>query len=174
MTDLSPTARVILGMLALGNRTGYEIKQMVDLSTRRFWAARYGQIYPELRHLEDQGLVRGRPEPSGGRARTVYDLTEAGEAALREWLASDEDLVYEARDEGMLKLFFSDSLPERRLENIRAMRALQERKLSELRGIEQKADQMHPGPRLTLELGMSITHGIIDWCDAAERRLGQE
>jgi DNA-binding PadR family transcriptional regulator len=174
MTDLSPTARVILGMLALGNRTGYEIKQMVDLSTRRFWAASYGQIYPELRHLEDQGLVRGRPEPSGGRARTVYDLTEAGEAALREWLASDEGLVYEARDEGMLKLFFSDSLPERRLENIRAMRALQERKLSELRGIEQKADQMHPGPRLTLELGMSITRGIIDWCDAAERRLGQE
>ena len=161
-------------MLALGNHTGYEIKQVVDKSTRRFWAASYGQIYPELRRLEEHGLVRGRSEPSGARARTAYELTDAGEAALREWLASDDELVYESRDEGMLKLFFSDSLPERQLENIRAMRTLQERKLSELRAIEQKADEFHSGPRLTLELGISITQGIIDWCEAAERRLTEE
>jgi PadR family transcriptional regulator, regulatory protein AphA len=161
-------------MLALGNRTGYEIKQVVDVSTRHFWAASYGQIYPELKRLEDRGLVRGRPEPSGARARTAYELTEAGEGALREWLASDEELVYEARDEGMLKLFFSDSLPERRLENIRAMRAVQERKLAQLRALEQKADQMHPGPQLTLEVGISITQSIINWCQATERRLAEE
>jgi PadR family transcriptional regulator AphA len=174
MADLSATGRVILGMLALGNRTGYEIKRVVDFSTRHFWAASYGQIYPELRRLEDQGLVRGRPQPSGARPRTAYELTEAGEAALREWLGSGEELVYEVRDEGMLKLFFSDGLPDRQLENIRAMRALQQRKLSQLRAIEEKADQMHPGPRLALELGMSITEGIIDWCQAAERRLDEE
>jgi DNA-binding PadR family transcriptional regulator len=161
-------------MLALGNRTGYEIKQVVDKSTRHFWAASYGQIYPELRRLEDEGLVRGQPEPAGGRARTAYELTEAGEAALRDWLASDEQHTYELRDEGMLKLFFSDSLPERRLQNIRAMRELQERKLSQLRAIEQKADEMHPGPRMTLGLGISITQGIIDWCQVAERRLAAE
>ena len=161
-------------MLALGNRTGYEIKRMVDFSTRHFWAASYGQIYPELRHLEDLGLVRGRPEPAGGRARTAHELTDAGEVALREWLGSGEELVYEVRDEGMLKLFFSDSLPDQQLENIRAIRALQERKLSQLRAIEQKADQMHSGPRLTLGLGISITQGVIDWCHAAERRLGDQ
>jgi DNA-binding PadR family transcriptional regulator len=174
MADLTPTGRVILGMLALGNRTGYDIKRVVDVSTRHFWAASYGQIYPELRRVEEQGLVRGRPEPSGGRARTTYELTEAGEDALREWLASDEPLVYEVRDEGMLKLFFSDSLPEGRLENTRMMRALQQRRLSQLLAIEQKADQMHPGPRLTLELGISVTQAIIDWCEAADRRLGEE
>ena len=102
-------------------------------STRRrsnFWAASYGQIYPELKRLEDQGLVRGRQEPTGERARTVYDLTAAGQAALEEWLASDAELIDESRDEGMLKLFFSDVLPEQRIENIRAMRALHERKLA--------------------------------------------
>ncbi len=174
MADLNPTGRVILGMLALGKRTGYDIKQLVDKSTRNFWAASYGQIYPELRRLEDQGLVRGRPEPSGGRARTAYELTEAGEAALRGWLASDDELLYEVRDEGLLKLFFSDSLPERRVENIRAMRVLQQRKLSQLQAIDQQADHMHAGPRLTLEVGISITQGIIDWCEAAERRLAEE
>src|SRR5436309_6144702 len=116
--ELTPTGRVILGMIAFGKRTGYDIKTFVDKTTRYFWAASYGQIYPELKRLEDRGLIRGRPEPSGGRARTVYELTEAGEAALHGWLASDAEPLEELRDEGMLKLFFSDSLPERRIANI--------------------------------------------------------
>src|SRR5258707_11150881 len=130
--ELNATGRVILGMIAFGKRTGYDIKAFVDKTTRYFWAASYGQIYPELRRLEEQGLVRGRPEPSGGRARTVYELTEAGQIALQQWLESDEEPLYELRDEGMLKLFFSDSLPERRIEIVRAIRTRQERKLAQL------------------------------------------
>src|SRR5947208_14554136 len=75
---LTPTGRVILGMIGIGKQTGYDIKQLVDKSTRHFWAASYGQIYPELKRLEELGLVQGRSEPSGGRARTVYELTDAG------------------------------------------------------------------------------------------------
>ena len=67
-TPLTPTGRVILGMIALGKQTGYDIKQLVDRSVRFFWAASYGQIYPELRRLEVQGLIAGRSEPAG-RAR---------------------------------------------------------------------------------------------------------
>src|SRR5437588_8875419 len=85
--ELTPTGRVILGMIAFGRQTGYDIKQLVDKSTRHFWAASYGQIYPELRRLEEHGLVRGVSDPRGGRARTVYQLTPAGTAALHEWLA---------------------------------------------------------------------------------------
>src|SRR5260370_4639263 len=118
-------------MVAFGKRTGYDIKAFVDSTTRNFWAASYGQIYPELKRLEDQGLVRGRPEPSGARPRTVYELTEAGQHALESWLALDEEPLYELRDEGMLKLFFSDSLPERRIENIPAMRERHERQLAQ-------------------------------------------
>src|ERR1700745_1136680 len=88
--QLSPTGRVILGMIAFGKRTGYDIKTFVDKTTRYFWAASYGQIDPELKRLEDQALVQGRHEPSGGRARTVYELTEAGTAALERWLESDD------------------------------------------------------------------------------------
>src|ERR1700754_2500461 len=87
--ELTATGRVILGMLASGRRTGYDIKAFVDRTTRYFWAASYGQIYPELKRLEGQGLVRGQSEPSGGRARTAYELTEAGAAALRGRLQAD-------------------------------------------------------------------------------------
>ena len=70
--ELTPTGKVILGMLAFGKNTGYEIKQFVDKTTRFFWAASYGQIYPELKRLEDQGLVRGPTRAVGGpRANRV-------------------------------------------------------------------------------------------------------
>jgi DNA-binding PadR family transcriptional regulator len=171
--DLNATGRVILGMIAFGKRTGYDIKAFVDRTTRYFWAASYGQIYPELKRLEEQGLVRGRPEPSGGRARTVYELTEAGTAALQQWLESDDEPLYELRDEGMLKLFFSDSLPERRIEIVRAMRTRHERKLAQLRSIEPMASKGPTGSYLTLQMGIGNTEWLIEWCEATERRLAK-
>jgi DNA-binding PadR family transcriptional regulator len=174
-TELTPTGRVILGMLALGKRTGYDIKQFVDKSTRHFWAASYGQIYPELKRLEQQGLVTGAAEPTGGRARMVYELTDAGRTALRDWLASSEEPLHELRDEGMLKLFFSDvGSPEQRIENVRAMRIRQERKLVQLRSIEPYASQGPSGTYLTLQLGIGLTEWFMDWCAATERRLAAE
>lgn len=172
--ELSSSGRVILGLIAFGKRTGYDIKTFVDRTTRYFWAASYGQIYPELKRFEDQGLVRSRPEPSGGRARTVYELTEAGEAALQQWLEADDEPSYELRDEGMLKLFLSDSLPERRIEIVRAMRERSERKLAHLRSIEPHASQGPKGAYLTLQLGIGMTEWTVQWCEATERQLATE
>jgi PadR family transcriptional regulator AphA len=172
--NLTPTGRVILGMIAFGQSTGYDIKQLVDQSTRHFWAASYGQIYPELRRLEEEGLIEGRSEPSGGRARTVYELTETGGQALRGWLTADAELVYELRDEGMLKLFFSDVAPESRIENIRAMRAQYERKRAQLCALGANAGEIESGPSLTLEIGLGVMGWLIDWCDTTERRLVAE
>jgi PadR family transcriptional regulator, regulatory protein AphA len=173
---LTPTARVILGMIALGKQTGYDIKQLVDQSTRHFWAASYGQIYPELRRLEEQGLVAGQPEPRGGRARIVYTLTPAGEAAFTDWLDdTHEDIPFEVRAESMLKLFFSDAAtPEQRLRNLRAMRDGHQRTLAQLQSLRHKSDDMPTGPRLTLELGLALHTAAVEWCEEAEKRLTSE
>jgi PadR family transcriptional regulator AphA len=173
---LTPTARVILGMIALGKQTGYDIKQLVDKSTRHFWAASYGQIYPELRRLEEQGLISGQPEPRGGRARTVYTLTPAGHAAFTDWLGdTGDDMPFEVRAEGMLKLFFSDAAaPEQRIENLRAMRDAHLRTLAQLQAVSDSSPDMPSGPRLTLELGLGLHGFIVGWCEDTERRLNQE
>jgi DNA-binding PadR family transcriptional regulator len=171
---LSATARVVLGLIPFGKRTGYDIKTFVDRTTRYFWAASYGQIYPELKKLEERGLVRGRHEPSGARARTVYELTDAGESALTAWLASEEEPSYELRDEGMLKLFFSDSLPEQRSAILRAMREREERGLAHLRSIEPHASRGPTGAHLTLQLGIGLTEWTIQWCKETERHLATE
>ncbi|HEY2159718.1 MAG TPA: PadR family transcriptional regulator [Solirubrobacteraceae bacterium] len=174
-SPLTTTGRVILGMIALGKRTGYDIKQLVDRSVRFFWAASYGQIYPELRRLEEQGLITGRSEPSGGRARTVYELTAAGRQALEDWLNGESGVEWEVRDEGLLKLFFSDFTdPEHRLANVRSMRAVQEGKLAQLKMLQAEDSPVHTGPALTLERGIEMTQWLIDWCHETERRLSEE
>ena len=178
MEELSKTAYVILGMLRLGKRTGYEIKSLVDVSTRFFWAASYGQIYPELAKLEEAGLIRGEADPSNGRRRKAYELTEAGEAALHDWLVSPEPLHFEMRHEGVLKFFFSDALPpDERLEPLRQMRAEHEQVLERLRaiaGVKDADPDATPGsPRLTLEWGIAYEKFLIDWCSQMERRLAQ-
>ena len=100
--ELNATGKVILGMLAARPRSGYEIKQLVDNSARFFWAASYGQIYPELRRLEDAGLIAGADASQGARQRTVYRLTAAGRRAARAWIAGPPE-VFEMRDEGLLE-----------------------------------------------------------------------
>lgn len=172
---LTPTGRVILAMIAAGKQTGYDMKQLVDKATRYFWAASYGQIYPELRRLEEHGLVRGQDSPRGGRARTVYTLTDAGEAALEHWLEPAADPTFEVRDEGMLRLFFSDlGTPDQRVQNLAAMRRLHERTLAQLHALAAGEGEMGSGPALTLELGIGLHQWLVDWCETAERRLAEE
>jgi DNA-binding PadR family transcriptional regulator len=155
-------------MVGIGKGTGYDIKQLVDRSTRFFWAASYGQIYPELRRLEEARLLRSREEPTGGRPRTVYELTNTGRGALDQWLRSDEGLMGEMRDEGMLKLFFSDLAgPERQRQILRQMADTYRRKLDAL----EKLEPMRPGPQLTLELGQGVTRWMLEWCEQTEQRL---
>jgi len=169
---LTATGRAILGMVALGRSTGYEIKQLADRSIRHFWAVSYGQVYPELRRLEAQGLVRRRPEQPGGRARKAYGLTEAGRRALKRWLAEDREHPFEVRSEGMLKLFFSH-LEDRAatLRQLRALRRSHERLLAQLTGITIHDPSTSLGLALTLELGIEIHARVIAWCQEAERRL---
>src|SRR3954469_13011543 len=124
---------VILGLLAIGPRSGYEIKATVDRSTRFFWAASYGQIYPELRRLEREGLVEGEDAPAGARNRRVYPLTKSGRNELRSWLTSEGDLTFELRDESLLRLFFADALPrEQALQLLEGRRRGHERYLEAL------------------------------------------
>ncbi|MBD0283557.1 MAG: PadR family transcriptional regulator [Thermoleophilaceae bacterium] len=172
--ELSPTAYVILGMLRNGPQSGYEIKRAVDHSTRFFWAASYGQIYPELTRLAKAGLVEGHSQPTGGRRRTAYRLTDAGREELRRWLDRPPERL-ELRDEGLLKLFFAGAAePGKAVEIIDAKRRLVEEKLAALRKIEPyaaAAASTDPFPYLVLRYGIESSEWVIAWCERARAEL---
>lgn len=172
MEQLSPTAYVILGLVRSEPRSGYEIKAMVDGSTRFFWAASYGQIYPELKRLAEGGLVSGAEAPTGGRRRTVYEITADGEEELKAWLRQPPQ-TYEMREEGLLKLFFANALPRQEAaEILRAMRAHRLDVLSQLRAIEPVAqEKQDPFPLMVLRSGIEFTEWFADWCGRMEEQV---
>ncbi len=169
----SPTAYVILGMLNMHPRSGYEIKAFADSSTRFFWAASYGQIYPELRRLEEAGLISGEDADTGDRRRRVYRIEPAGRELLLAWLRTPPT-VWELRDDALLKLFFADALdPGEALTILDRMRDASRRTTERLLDIDARghAARKPPYPKLVLQYGLDFNAWQIAWCDEAERRI---
>jgi len=175
---LGVPAYVVLGMVRLGARSGYEIKQTVEQSIRYFWTISQVQIYPSLERLEQAGLITGRAEPRGRRRRRVYEITEQGDAALRQWLRRAEPMPFELRDPGLVKLFFADALQDGdALGLLGAVRQRSEERLEALRAIEPAAslarEEGNVYPLLTLQMGIGFHQAIIDVCRDFERNHGQ-
>jgi PadR family transcriptional regulator, regulatory protein AphA len=171
--DLSSTAYVILGMLGWRPMSGYEIKSLVDKSTRFFWAASYGQIYPELRRLAAAGLIEGKASPKGGRRRNVYRLTPAGRRELRGWLNTDPE-VFELRDEGLLKLFFADAAGgESAAQTLDAKRREHERIAARLEEIE-RTGRPDGFAYEVLRYGIECNRWQAQWCERAMRAVEEE
>lgn len=173
--ELSNVAYVILGFLAYsesGPMSGYDIKQWIDKSVRFFFAASYGQIYPELKKLSEAGLVVGEDDPTSGRARTAYTVTDDGRAALRSWLLEDDARI-EMRDQGILRVFFSESLSKaERIAKLVALREERKAQLAVIEAIQVSPEEVkHQMPDLVLEYGLGMHKYVIAWCDRAIAHL---
>jgi PadR family transcriptional regulator, regulatory protein AphA len=165
---------VILGLLAMRPLAGYDIKAIVDRSTRFFWAASYGQIYPELRRLEAEGLIVGEDAPKGGRQRRVYSLTPAGRKALVEWLLGPT-VTIELRDESLLRLFFADALPkEQALLLLEGRKLGHEQFLEGLRAIDARPGQDPEFVDLVLHWGIAFNEWGAQWCQQQLDHLRNE
>lgn len=174
--ELTAAAYVVLGMIHLGARSGYEIKRTVDQSIRFFWTISPVQVYPSLRQLEQAGYITGRAEPQGRRPRRAYQITTAGKSALRHWLLQAHPMPFELRDTGMVKLFFADALqPSQARELLDAVRQRSARHLATLEAIRPQAEatKAHGNlfPLLTLEMGLAFHQAIMAACDNLETQL---
>ena len=170
--ELNPTSHVVLGMLALGPRSGYDIKQLADISTRHFWAISYGQIYPELRRLSEAGLVKAEDASHGTRHRTIYHLTPAGRKLLKQWVSDPGVEKVEIRDEMLLKLFFADAMS--RKETVTHLEAMRERHQQIAAGLREKEPMVAAQPHQMKYEVMKFGIGLHEWCADWYGRLAQD
>lgn len=174
---LTPTARVVLGMLGHGRRTGYDIKRAVETSTRFFWGASFGQIYPELERLRSAGLVEVVADEEGAGSRRAHRLTPAGRVALRGWLVDDAEPHFQYRDEAMLRLFFGDLMaPDDVIAHVRRTRVMLEADAQRVRTeiLPKALEGSRAGRPLTLEtahFGLELTEWMAAWYSDLEHRL---
>ena len=87
-------ALVLLSVLdrATEDLYGYQIAKHLQRRSEGNPIVKQGALYPVLRTLSANGLLASRVVPSyAGPPRRYYRITDAGRAALRQWLAIWQD-----------------------------------------------------------------------------------
>ena len=165
------TEFAILGLLAGGQRSGYDIRKEVQDTLSHFWNESIGHIYPMLRRLHGKGLVSRQTESTAGKPdRHVYAITEDGLAELRHWLVEPIE-PSPPRLEILLKLYFgAHTAPSVLIEHLVKYKRAREQTLAAL----ERAAQSLPADstddvylELTLSAGLHSARAAIAWSDEA-------
>jgi DNA-binding PadR family transcriptional regulator len=163
-TDLA-----VLAVLSIQPMTGYALRDAIRVHLGAFWSESFGQIYPALARLRDEGLVAaGEGDRSGS---SVHSLTPAGRARLVE-LMREPATSTPPRNGMLLRLFFGSVLgaaacrelvAEARahavamLENLAAARRETEAEPSDL--------PQRPYWLMTISAGEHTARAAIAWAD---------
>lgn len=181
MTRTSSTPFVILGILGLaGSRplSGYDIKQVIDTAISHFWSESYGQIYPVLKRMAADKLIRPRTIKDSGRNKVVYTMTAKGKKDLGAWMERPP-AVGPMRDELVLKLFFGSQtsvpvlmrhLREHR-DRAKAMGGQYSAYL--MKQAECQPEQMTPYQVITLRGGIIMCEAFEQWAEESLAMLSQ-
>lgn len=93
----------LLALLSSRAMTGYDISKQFSQSVAHVWHAPDSQIYPELKRMENDGLLESVEVPWGPKGtKKEYHVTEAGLAAFRQWIDSPLE-IRRQRDPAYLK-----------------------------------------------------------------------
>jgi len=160
-----------LGILSLGDATGYEIKKMVAEGSFSFFSeASYGSIYPALGKLMEEGLVTCRAMHQDKRPdKKVYTLTEEGRAELTRSLRKDPD-PDKNRSEFLAAILFCESVAPERVADLIQDRILEHReKIIALEGI--LAGEMTPASRFVVEYGIATQKAALEFLEENQAGL---
>lgn len=171
----------LLGFLSYMPQTGYELKNVFDVSVRHFWPADQSQIYRTLGQMYDEELValelvkqQERPD------RKVYSITEAGRDELHRWLTSGPPMQ-EMRSAPLIQVFFAGQLDnEEALQIFRTGAHIMRMVLEGYTGVTQVIEQVSQRMAterdaffwaLTLESGLVSARAQLEWMEDVIRRL---
>ena len=106
--SLTTTSYAILGLLEIQPWSTYELAQLMRRSLHFVWPRAESNLYAEPKRLMEAGLASAEVVWNGDRKRTVYSITAAGTAALRDWLA-EEPAPQRLESESALRLMYGNS-----------------------------------------------------------------
>lgn len=100
-----------LGVLTMGDATGYEIKKIFEDRLDLIFHASYGSIYPSLNRLTDEGLVSCEEFVQEKRPdKKIYSITAKGRYGFLEEIMK-KPAADRFRSEYLATIMFSHLLP---------------------------------------------------------------
>ncbi|MEU7516752.1 helix-turn-helix transcriptional regulator [Streptomyces sp. NPDC042898] len=164
---LTTPSFLVLGIIdQLGEASPYDVKVEAARTVAPFWSMPHAQVYAQCDRLLEAGLL-SEVRQSGGRNRRLMKLTEQGAAALRGWLADSSFVPVEARERGILKLWFGAS------PRVHAPVQVEEhqRTLGEYEELaEGVGELLSRGQREALEFGIRYERMMVDFWQWVETR----
>jgi DNA-binding PadR family transcriptional regulator len=157
----------LLGML-LKPSSGYDLRKVFSSTSMKTYSDSPGAIYPALRRLQKQGLIRGTVEDGAGlRRRQIFRLTPKGLAELKQWITlpiTREDLASGLKTV-MLRFAFSEITigPAASLALLQSLEAALQPHLLNLREHLQAMKAAPRSGRLALECGIRSYESLFDW-----------
>lgn len=163
-----------LGILALGDATGYEIKKMVAEGSFSFFSeASYGSIYPALTKLTEDGLITCRAMAQDKRPdKKIYSLTPEGRAQLTTMLHKDPG-PDRHRSEFLAALLFAEAVSPQRVTQLVDERIAQHReKIVALKALLE--EDMSPASRFVIEYGVAMQDAALAYLESHRDALLDE
>lgn len=150
--------------------TAYQIGKFFAVSPVHTFNTSKGKLYPMIRRLERSGMLAGEEVAGDQRGTQRFVCTEAGRAALRDWVGSvraEHELLH---DPLRKKMQAFDLLTRgEQLEWIETARAQLQAKLREVEAWPPETDG--PFGDLIRDNARSALAGRIDWLERARARL---
>lgn len=173
---LSPFSYFVLAVIGRGALSGPELVAKISDGAPFFWTGADSHVLRTARGLADKGYLRTRSEPAKTRPRTVFELTDQGLAAFREWQARPSRFP-EIHHEAAIRLWATELGDEDTV--LQSLRALRD-ELPALRAIVDSHDEDPDFPERdrALRLNQSLARRLIDahleWINEVEAEYATE
>lgn len=176
--SISKTGYAILGVLSIEPLSGYGIREFMKENTSGFWTESDGQIYPAVKKLLSQKLIKViKSESKGDKRKTMYDITKKGKDALASWLKEDAE-KNSIRDEFILKLFCgANSDVDVNIDHINKKMYDIKKIISNLEKVKillaehEKESQHYLYWDSCIEYGLTIQKAKLQWCESVIKKL---
>jgi DNA-binding PadR family transcriptional regulator len=173
---MTTTEYAVLGLLAFGERSGYDLARAASRSVGYMWAPSRSQIYKVLPRLVQSGLARSKEVEQHGRPdKALYRLTTEGRDALRAWVEEVEGDPAGGSSVFLLKLFFAwTAAPGAADAQLEAYRTLVQSRLTEFEALEARLAEDEPvHSRIALRHGIARARATLAWAEDARRLLAR-
>lgn len=172
---------IVLGLLANGDLTGYDIKKLFEGELGDFWYSNHSQIYPELKKMEDSGLIASYENTVGQKMiKTYYRIMPQGEDELSGWLSEPLNVLPPTRDEFSMKLYLLNDAKDPLVKQIFAQEiARHEEKMQYLVSrwdalfASQEEQVKHYGHALILRQAIQREEQRLQWLREEQAQLPQ-
>lgn len=162
-----------LGVLSLGDASGYEIKKAFEEGPfSHIHVASFGSIYPALNALVVEGMAVAREIAQHKRPdKIVYAITEKGRDALRLSLSA-EPARDKVRSDFLFGLFFAQEItPELVAARLDERIGWYRESLARMEACAASSQTWAAGPRFVHGLGKAVYEAALDYLEENQDRL---